>query len=44
MPSKGFNTSLPLNENFLEKLTKKLSTLKIIESVKVVNEESEEEE
>lgn len=40
MSLKGFNTSIPLNEDFLECLTKKLGTLKITNSIKVISEES----
>lgn len=40
--SKRFNTSPPLNEDFFEKLFKKLSSLKIIDSIKVIIEELEE--
>lgn len=39
--SKRFNTSPPLNEDFFEKLFKKLSSLKIIGSIKVIIEELE---
>lgn len=41
MLSKGFNTSTPSNEDFLEKLTKQLGSLKISKSIKVINEESD---
>lgn len=41
MLSKGFNISTPFNEDFLEKLTKRLGALKISDSVKVINEESD---
>lgn len=44
MSSKGFNTSTTLNEHFLEKLTKKLGSIKISKSIKVINEESNIEE
>lgn len=44
MSSKGFNTSTTLNEHFLEKFTKKLGSIKISKSIKVINEESNIEE
>lgn len=40
--SKKFNTNPPLNEDFLEKLSKKLSSLKNTKSLKVITEDSEE--
>lgn len=39
MSTKGFNISISLNDEFLEKLTKKLGTLKLSDSIKVINEE-----
>lgn len=42
--SKGFNNITPLNEDFLEKLINQLDSLKIFESIKVINEESDIEE
>lgn len=39
--SKEFNTILPLNKDFLEKLTKKLGTLKTNNSIEVINEDSD---
>lgn len=39
MLRKGFHTSTLLNEDFLEKLTKRQGSLKISESIKLVNEE-----
>lgn len=38
--NKGFNNNIPLNDNFFKKLTKKLGSLKINESIKVINEDS----
>lgn len=39
--SKVFNTTTPLNEDFLEKLTKNLGSLKIYDSIEAIDEESD---